>query len=301
MMIIVNNMESISVLSNAKINLFFSIDGINPDHFCAITSIMAPLAFGDDMVFSIEKNTSSPKPIIEIFQHSPLKFPPKNNTLIQAVEQFCERTGIDNFSLRVDIEKKIPIGGGWGGGSSNGVFTLKALNRFHNAPLSEEQCISLAQKIGTDCPFFIKNLPQQATGRGEIVSPISMNFCQNLTNYSALIFCPHFSISTEDAYKKFKQKPRPICDASMKVKKIFAEDHFESLLFNSFQQQILDEHAELKILFNDLYHLGYFPHITGSGSGCFILHRQCDILEKVQKIILKKLGPIPLCKIVHFL
>jgi hypothetical protein len=63
----------------------------------------------------------------------------------------------------------------------------------------------------------------------------------------------------------------------------------------------LDEHAELRILFDHLHRLGYFPCVTGSGSGCFILHRDRGALEGVRKIIFEKLGPIPLCEIARFL
>lgn len=288
-------MESISWLSNAKINLFFAINGIRPDGFCDVSSIVLPIDFGDNMVFSLKKNTPNQRPTIEIFQHSPLRFSAESNTITRAVELFCKQTAIRNFSLRIDIEKKIPIGGGFGGGSSNGAFTLKALNQFYHSPLPKEHLTSLAQKIGTDCPFFINNCPQMAMGRGDILSSTPMSFCQNLTNYSLLIFCPPFSISTDGAYGKFKQKPIFTQNSPEKIKEIFTEEHLESLPFNAFQRQILDEHTKLRTLFDHLYQLGYFPCITGSGSGCFILHRECDALREAQRIIFKKLGPIPLC------
>jgi 4-diphosphocytidyl-2-C-methyl-D-erythritol kinase len=294
-------MELITLLSNAKINLFFAIEGINSDNFCAVRSIVVPVSFGDNMVFALEKNRSTQNPAVEIVQHSPLKFLEKNNTITRAIGRFCAQTGIGKFSLRVDVRKKIPVGGGFGGGSSNGIFTLKILNQFHNSPLSEEDLMALGKKMGTDCPFFVKNLPQLATGRGDILSPIPESFCQNLTNYSVLIFCPPFSISTEDAYEKFKRNPFFVKDSSKKIKEILVEDHFESLLFNSFQRQILDEHAELRALFGHLHRLGYFPCVTGSGSGCFILHREYGALEKARKIVFEKLGAIPLCEITHFL
>jgi 4-diphosphocytidyl-2-C-methyl-D-erythritol kinase len=183
---------------------------------------MAPISFGDNMAFAPEKNGSIRSPAVAVVQHSPLKFSERDNTITRAVERFCARTGVGNFSLRVDVWKKIPIGGGFGGGSSNGVFTLKALNRFYNSPLSGEDLMALGKKMGTDCPFFVKNLPQLATGRGDILSPVPASFCQNLTNYFVLIFCPPFSISTEDAYGKFKRRPFFMENSSEKVKEIFA-------------------------------------------------------------------------------
>jgi 4-diphosphocytidyl-2-C-methyl-D-erythritol kinase len=309
-------MESISSLSNAKINLFLAINGIRSDGFCDVSTIILPIDFGDNMVLSLQKNTSNQGPTIEIRQHYPLKFPEESNTITRAVELFCEQTTIRNFSLRIDIEKKIPIGGGFGGGSSNGAFVLKALNQFYHSPLPKKHLTSLAQKIGTDCPFFIDNCPQIATGRGDILAPIPASFCQNLMNYFALIFCPPFFISTDNAYEKLKQKSpfkqnssekvegikiEEIKVEETKIEEIFAEKHFQSSPFNAFQRQILNEHTELKMLFDHLYQSDYFPCITGSGSGCFILHREYDALRNAQKIVSEKLGPIPLCKITHFL
>ncbi|MDR0418543.1 MAG: hypothetical protein LBH08_03920 [Puniceicoccales bacterium] len=294
-------MESISLLSNAKINLFFAINGIASDNFCNITSIMAPISCGDNMIFSLEKNTSIQNPIIKIFQHTSLKFPENNNTITRAIELFCTQTNIVNFSLRIDVKKKIPIGGGFGGGSSNGVFTLKALNQLYNFPISEEKLTTLTKKMGTDCSFFIKNSPQLAVDHGDILMPVSTNFHKNLANYFVLVFCPSFFISTDAAYKKFKQKPSFSQNSPEKVKRIFTEKHFESLLSNAFQQQILDEYAELRTLFNYLYYSNYYPCITGSGSGCFILHREYDALRKAQEIIFEQLGLISLCEIVRFL
>ncbi|MDR1590975.1 MAG: 4-(cytidine 5'-diphospho)-2-C-methyl-D-erythritol kinase [Puniceicoccales bacterium] len=283
-------MESISVLSNAKINLFFAINGIHSDGFCAVSSILLPVDFGDSMTFSLQKNTS-PKGL-EIFQHSPLKFPQKNNTIIRAVELFCEQTGIRNFSLRVDVGKKIPIGSGFGGGSSNAICTLKALNQFYNFPLSEEYLTSLAKKIGADCSFFIKNSPQLASGRGEILSPLPIDFGQNITNYSVLLFCPDFSISTQWAYDQFRQNPTFYPDAKTAIQRLLAASEYKKFVYNSFQDLVLKHYPKMKALFSELQNRGHTPCLTGSGSGCFIIHRDKNFLESVRSIILEYL-PAP--------
>jgi 4-diphosphocytidyl-2-C-methyl-D-erythritol kinase len=193
------------------------------------------------------------------------------------------------------------MGGGFGGGSSNGVFTLRALNQLHQSPVSEEEVIAIAREMGTGCPFFVKSSPQSAMGHGEILSPTPDEYQQNLTHYSALIFCPRFFIATGEAYEQLTQKPFGLQNFTERIKAIFTERNFESLLFNAFQSQLLDEHGELKALFDELRHLGYYPSVTGSGSGCFILHHDYGALAEAQKIIVQKLGPIPLCEIVHFL
>ena len=70
------------------------------------------------------------------------------------------------------LEKHIPVGAGLGGGSSDGVCTLKALNELCNLKLSEAQLLEYAARLGSDCPFFVKNEPMLVTGRGEILTPL---------------------------------------------------------------------------------------------------------------------------------
>jgi 4-diphosphocytidyl-2C-methyl-D-erythritol kinase len=90
-------------------------------------------------------------------------------------------------------------------------------------------------------------------------------------------------------------------NSMVEVNKIFTEGRWESLLFNAFQGQILDEHGEVAVLFSRLRRSNYYPCVSGSGSGCFILHRRYDALGEAQRIIFEQLGPIPLCEIVRFL
>ena len=71
------------------------------------------------------------------------------------------------------LEKHLPVGAGLGGGSSDGVCTLKALNELCSLNLSTEQLTSYAEKLGSDCPFFVQNEPCLVTGRGEILTPLT--------------------------------------------------------------------------------------------------------------------------------
>ncbi|MBQ2483507.1 MAG: hypothetical protein II511_07330, partial [Bacteroidales bacterium] len=71
------------------------------------------------------------------------------------------------------LEKHLPVGAGLGGGSSDGVCTLKALNELCNLNLTLEQLTSYAGKLGSDCPFFVQNKPSLVTGRGENLTPLT--------------------------------------------------------------------------------------------------------------------------------
>src|SRR6185436_3785775 len=72
-------------------------------------------------------------------------------------------------AIQMHLHKTIPMGAGLGGGSADGAFTLKLLNKKFDLNLSEKQLINYSLQLGSDCPFFILNKPCFATGRGEIL------------------------------------------------------------------------------------------------------------------------------------
>ena len=75
-------------------------------------------------------------------------------------------------TLDIYLHKVIPMGAGMGGGSADGSFMLRLLNDYCQLKLTDEQLAALALQLGSDCPFFIYNTPQFATGRGELMIPI---------------------------------------------------------------------------------------------------------------------------------
>lgn len=283
-------MASISVRSNAKINLFFEINSLRDDGYCNVTSLMCPIDLSDHIEFDISKSTN-----LKINFNCTLPFDKAHNTITRAIQLFSKQTKINNFAINITIQKNIPIGAGFGGGSSNGTAMLLALNEYFKNPLSLETLQILAQKIGTDCPFFIKNKAQLATGRGDILTPVP-HIDHALRNYYCLVFCPEFSIATNQAYNEFKAKP----NFTQRFKNPLP-DELEALCFNSFEPQILAKYKDLNQIFHALSDEGFSPHITGSGSGGFILNQSKERLEIAQQIIQKCISNYRLCRIVTFL
>src|SRR5690554_2725866 len=77
--------------------------------------------------------------------------------------------------VQIHLYKNIPMGGGLGGGSSNGAETLKVLNALFELNLSSSALQEKAAKLGSDCPFFIENSPQLVKGRGEVLSSFPLD------------------------------------------------------------------------------------------------------------------------------
>ncbi len=165
--------------------------------------------------------------------------------------------------VHIHLHKNIPMGAGLGGGSSNGAATLLVLNSKLNLGLSENQLIDYALQLGSDCPFFIVNKPCFATGRGEHLTPVSLN----LSLYQLVIINPGIHVSTAWAFSQshFSANQIPlqqIIDLPI--------TEWKHQLINDFEQPVFKHHLEIKILKALMYQQGaLYASMTGSGSTVF--------------------------------
>jgi 4-diphosphocytidyl-2-C-methyl-D-erythritol kinase len=102
--------------------------------------------------------------------------------------------------VKMHLHKTIPMGAGLGGGSANGAFTLLLLNKKFNLGLTEEKLIHYALQLGSDCPFFVKNVPCYATGRGEAMEAIPLD----LSGYKFVVINPGIHVNTGWAFSQIK-------------------------------------------------------------------------------------------------
>lgn len=272
--------------SPAKVNLFFAIHGLRSDGYCDITSLMAPITLHDTLCYDFAPGPQT----VNIISPQPLSFDRDNNTITQAIQCFRNATGFETLSL-ISIRKNIPTGAGFGGGSSNAVSTLKALNNFYGNPIHDLS--PLAQQIGMDGPFFLKNQFQLATQRGEQLEGIAVP--PSFYDYHLLVFCPALEIHTPDMYRLFKEK------AHYEHHPFLPTDDIESLCYNVFESLVLEIYPSLKALFTLLQKHQFHPHLTGSGSGGFILDQKRSRLQEAQMLIQEAMPDYRLCEVVDFI
>ena len=161
------------------------------------------------------------------------------------------------------LHKIIPMGAGLGGGSADGAFTLKLLNEKYQLNLSQKQLIGYATELGSDCPFFIINQPCYATGRGEILTPISLD----LSAYKFVLVHPSIHINTKWAFEQLTpSKP------SISINKIIDQPikTWKELLVNDFEAPITKQYPIIGEIKHTLYQNGaIYASMTGSGSTVF--------------------------------
>ena len=177
---------------NAKINIGLNVISKRSDGYHNLESCFCPLNFHD--IIEIKKSNSLS------FNTSGIKIPGQknNNLIIKAFEKIKYKTD----PIKIFLHKRIPIGSGLGGGSSDGSFTLLAINKLFNLNLKKNVLHNLAIKLGSDCPFFLKNKLSYLTGKGNIIKDLKID----LTDKKIIIITPNIIIPTREAFGKIKIK-----------------------------------------------------------------------------------------------
>ena len=184
--------NGLKILSPAKINLFLDVLGKRKDGYHEIESIMQTVSLVDTLYLYPIKSG------IKISTNHPELSSGRDNLAYRAADLIKKKYRIKK-GVRIALEKRIPIGGGLGGGSSNAAAVLLGLNRLWNLKLSNEELSFLGAKLGSDVPFFIYGKTAIVKGRGEIVLPLQVR-----ENFHYLLLKPPISIPTKNIYKNIR-------------------------------------------------------------------------------------------------
>ncbi|MDR1972225.1 MAG: 4-(cytidine 5'-diphospho)-2-C-methyl-D-erythritol kinase [Treponema sp.] len=179
-------MACIKVAAPCKINLHLSVGERRADGYHNLESLFQALDFGDslDLEFLEERDRCD----IRVNSRLPgpgFQLPPEENIVYKAVSLFRRRTGFDR-GLRITLEKRVPPGGGLGGGSSDAAAVLGALDTLAGTDLGPAELRDLALALGSDVPFFLAGPPGAegnsrvfcggaawVSGRGERIVPLA--------------------------------------------------------------------------------------------------------------------------------
>jgi 4-diphosphocytidyl-2-C-methyl-D-erythritol kinase len=249
----------INAFITAKINLGLQIVRKREDGYHDLQTVFYPTSFFYD-IMTISPCSSELE--FELESEEDLG-PTENNLCVKAFRMLQQDYGIEGVCLTLD--KGIPTGAGLGGGSADAAFTLKLLvNAFH-LPVTEEQMLHYALRLGSDVPFFLYNQPMYATGRGEIMTPIDLD----LTSYQLKIVKPDIHVSTKEAYAGITPK-----EPNVFLPNILQQDikTWNGLVVNDFEESVFAKHPELREIKENFYREGaLYAAMSGSGSAIFAL------------------------------
>ncbi len=253
-------MNVVKVQAPAKINLGLVVQGKRTDGYHEIETIMQMVSLYDEIV--IRKSRRG----IQVDTDHPNLPTGEENLVYQAADLLAREMNIVP-SVRIRIHKRIPLGAGLGGGSSDAATTLAGLNRLWGLDLSRRRLMDLATRLGMDVPFFLFAPTALARGRGEILTRIP----SPSPPLWVLLVDPGIPISTRSVYQGLKigltTKNKHISMRRFSVTAfedagICLENDLESVTFKKFP--LLQEIKE------SLYDLGaLFSLMSGSGSALF--------------------------------
>lgn len=187
-------MDELVIASPAKINLFLEVVGRRPDGYHEIESVMQQVDLCDRVHLR-----RSPRDIRVSVTGAELP-PGRGNLAYKAAALILETAG-HRGGVHIHLEKRIPVAGGLGGGSSNAAAVLVGLNRLYDLGQPRETLYTLGAQLGSDVPFFLSDGLAVATGRGEVLTPLPPWVPQWL-----VLANPGVPISTAWAYREASSK-----------------------------------------------------------------------------------------------
>lgn len=250
-------MQRLEIKAPAKINLFLDVLGKRKDGYHEIKSLLLPVSLFDRII--LEK---TPR-VIETVAEDPTHFPgipwpvsmgpPEDNLTTRAALLLRKTTGC-RHGVRIRLKKRIPIGGGMGGGSSDAAAVLLGLNCLWNTGLSRAELMALGARLGCDIPALVHGGAIELTGRGEHIRPIRRAAASPLW---LVLVNPGICIATGDIYARYKPglTSRPPQDKFHSILRGLEEGSLERIavgLFNALRDTVYRKYPLLGIIHKEL-------------------------------------------------
>ena len=246
----------------AKINLTLDVLYRRDDDYHELEMIMSSVDLADYLTFTpLEEDK------IEVFTNKAFLPVDQRNHVYQIIKLVKERYNIREGML-VEIEKKIPVAAGLGGGSTDAAAALRALNRIWKLNMSVQEMIALGMQVGTDVPYSIVGGTAFVSGRGEIVTPI-----KPMPSCWVVLAKPRISVSTKTVFRALEVERLDYIPKSRMVADAIDAGDYKGMvdnLSNALEAVTFERHPRLRQLSERMERYG-MDGVTMSGSGPTII------------------------------
>ena len=232
----------------AKLNLFLHITGRRSDAYHDLQTLFQILDWGDELQFIVNDSGQITRSCnIE-------SIPEAEDLCVRAARLLKTRCSVQE-GVHIDLVKRIPLGAGLGGGSSDAATVLMALNQLWSCGMTARELAELGLELGADVPLFVHGYSAFGHGRGEKLHVVGLG-----RRYYVLVF-PDFSVSTAEvfAHPRLKRDSKPVDMTSISLQ----------AGRNDCESAVLEMYPALKIIMQDLRAWGK-PHMSGTGSTVFL-------------------------------
>ena len=259
----------------AKINLGLHVLGKRTDGYHNIETVFRLIDLYDELeIVQADEGT-------HFTSNNPELKEDNTNLCVRAANLLRDLTGT-HTGVEISLKKRIPIGAGLGGGSSDAAAALRGIAKLWSLEISQSELQTISASLGSDVPFFFVGETAYATGRGEILEPLTLQI-----PYTILVVTPKIHVSTSWAYSELK----PIAgQRKLDLKALLRDrisDHaaLRSQLVNDFEEPVFRTYPEIRTLKESLLNAGAIHAImSGSGSSVFALFEDSVRAAKAQKV-----------------
>jgi 4-diphosphocytidyl-2-C-methyl-D-erythritol kinase len=192
-------MADLIVWAPAKINLHLEVLGLRRDGFHELAMVMQSIELLDALRLSPTADAA-----LSLTCDDPLLPVDGDNLIVRAAALLRSRAGLPELGARIHLQKRIPVGAGLAGGSSDAAAALVGLNRLWGLGLAPADLLELAAALGSDVPFCLTGGTQLCFGRGEVLEPCSAEASAELA--VLLLKHPQASVSTPWAYRLCREQ-----------------------------------------------------------------------------------------------
>lgn len=252
----------ITVSANAKLNLYLDITGSRDDGYHNLQTIMHTVDLRDSVKIALNE-----KKEISVACDKPYLPRDERNIAYRAAKLFFSASGIKK-GADISIIKRIPVGGGLGGSSTDGAAVLSGLNCLCKKPFSEKELFSLGATLGADVPFCMKKGAALCEGIGDILTPLPP-----LSRAFAVILKPDFSLNTKSMYTLYDTEEKKPSPSHALITEAVKKNDFATVasqLFNAFENAAVTIRPEIKMYYEALRSSGsQGVMLSGSGSCVF--------------------------------
>jgi 4-diphosphocytidyl-2-C-methyl-D-erythritol kinase len=268
-------LKGLTLKAPAKINLFLEILNQREDGYHNISTLMQRISLHDTLTF-LKINEGV------IIKTDNIQLPSDRRNLVHQAARLILSEGKVAQGVKIFLRKKIPISSGLGGGSSDAASTLLGVNRLYNLNYPLKRLHLLAEKLGSDVPFFLYDQTALAEGRGERMKPV-----KSYRDYWIVLVTFPFQVSTAWAYQDVKINLTRRAEF-IKIKNLQEKEGFFEALNtwrNDFEGKIIEKYPQVKYALKLLLKLGARKSsMTGSGPTVYGIFEQEPKNEEVKKI-----------------
>ena len=262
--------------SPAKVNLRLEILKRREDGYHELRTILQKISLHDTLHFFLKKEKG-----VSITTDHPKLPVGKDNLVFRAAQSVLKVSGYKG-GIHIEIEKRIPLGAGLGGGSSNAATALKALNQLLKMDLSKRELMGMGLEIGADVPFFFLEGAAIGLGIGERLKKIKLPIL-----YFVLIY-PNYEVSTRWAYQNFVLTNQRIHFNLHKF--LETPEGISRILLNHLEEVVSKKYPQIDVMKKILFSAGALGSLmTGSGPTVFGIFPEeksaTGAYERVKKLV----------------